>query len=697
MASPSRNDVSAASEPKPVQLRAGAVRSRAKHRASLACVQCRQKHTRCDGVLPACFRCKNDARKCVYAESRRGIRDPNKRRKMKEKAMKADRDEASDSAPSPNFPGFDIPSHVIQRLPAGWTHREAQNPCAVKDLFDLYYTNFHPTHSWLPPKKTLSRLIETIPNDFKFTMTMILYVGSKYADNVDSTSLRNDAYEMASGELPETVWSVQALLSMCIAAFGEQHDDYCSLWFDRTRDLALRLGLQHKSFADAEEDPILAESYRRTYWALYTQGSLRTVREHLGHWQLYHTEATTELPCEEWEYESGEIPIPVTLEDYDKAGPSRQYSSWAYFVDLTRICGSCVVPLLNVGEVAFSEAMDNANLRVESWILQMPQWKKDLVDADGTVDMILYHALGVAYGLQIRMQLHYKGVRPQDGVREVANKGFSVLSSSPSPPASVTMGSNPRLPGSAAVQASLHLVSLFNHHLPPEKLSPSCILGLERAALPLFDALLYGQGQPVYKVKISLLVSVLRNAGKFWPRSKAVSEEIEEAMRGAADIIEAAERLQEMQTTPDMLDSPSMDEEDPPSEFAPPVFTTMGQMDAWAQVQPQATNVEATTEEPTVEMHGVPLSGPGEMTLGMETAPLPMMENMTLSTEVTSFPETDEAALGTEATPFPKAEVTMGMDAIPVAPFPPVEAGPSNMETHPGVPMSYVKTEDQWF
>ncbi|KAJ4312779.1 hypothetical protein N0V84_009756 [Fusarium piperis] len=336
--------------------------------------------------------------KCVYAKSRRGIRDPNKRKKIKEKAMKAGRDEASDNTPSPNIAGSDIPAHTIQRLPGGWTHRESQNPRAVKDLFDLYYVNFHPTHSWLPPKNTLSRLIEKIPDDFKFTMAMILYVGSMYADGVDNTSLRQEAYEMASGELPETVWSVQALLSMCIAAFGEQHDNYCGLWFDRARDLALRLGLQHKSFADAEEDPVLAESYRRTYWALYTQGSLRTVREHLGHWQLYQTEATTELPCEEWEYESGDIPIPVTLEDYDKKGPSREYSSWAYFVDLTRICGQHVVPLLNVGQVASSEAMDNANLRVESWILQMPPWKKELMDPDGGVDVILYHALGIAYG-----------------------------------------------------------------------------------------------------------------------------------------------------------------------------------------------------------------------------------------------------------------------------------------------------------
>lgn len=283
--------------------------------------------------------------------------------------------------------------------------------------------------------------------------------------------------------------------------------------------------------------------------------------------------------------------------------------------------------------------------------------------------------------LQIRMQLHYRGVMPQDGAREIASKGYSVLSSSPSPPASVTMGSSARLPGSAAVQASLHLVSLFNLHLPPEKLSPSCILGLERAALPLFDALLYGQGQPVYQVKVSLLVSVLRNAGKFWPRSKAVSEEIEEVMRAAADTIEAAEQSREILTTPDTLDSPSMDEEDPPSEFAPPVFTTMDQMDAWAQVQAQATQAETATEEmgpwlgledslpgaeeTTLEMHPVPLSGFGEMTLDTGSAPFPRTGDVMLGMEAPAFPEAEEtssfpgsegAALGTEATPFPETE-----------------------------------------
>lgn len=317
------------------------------------------------------------------------------------------------------------------------------------------------------------------------------------------------------------------------------------------------------------------------------------------------------------------------------------------------------------------------------------------------------------------MQLHYKGVKPQDGVREVASKGFSVLSSSPSPPASVTMGSSPRLPGSAAVQASLHLVSLFNLHLPPEKFSPSCILGLERAALPLFDALLYGQGRPVYKVKIELLVSVLRNAGKFWSRSKAVSEELEEAMAEAAETIETAEQSQEMQMTPDMLDSPSMDEEDPFTEFEPPVFTTMDQMDAWAQIRSQAGLTETTTEEmaqlfglessapkaeeeTTLAMHPapVPVSGSEEMTLGTETATVPGMEDMTLGTGAPSVPlsETEEATLDTESNAFPKTEeVTMGMDAIPATPFPPEEAGASGMETHPGMSMPDVKTEDQWF
>ncbi|KAJ3517393.1 hypothetical protein NM208_g14710 [Fusarium decemcellulare] len=506
-------------------------------------------------------------------------------------------DPETESSPSPNFSGFGILINVTRPLPPCYVDPETQNSRPHQYLFDLYYDNFHATHSWLPPKKSLSRLIEKIPGELNFLVTMILYVGSMYTDRVESTSLRADAYEMASGFLTPSVWSVQALLCMCVAAFGEQQDLCCSRWFDKTREMALSLGLHHKSFADEQEDPVLAESCRRAYWALYAHGSLRTVREHLGHWQLYTTQATTGLPCEEWEYETGNIPTPVTQAEYYRNGASQEYSSWAYLVDLTRICGRYILPLLNVWEQASPDAIEDANLLVESWILQLPVRKREFVDDNGAVDLILYHALGIAYGLQIRMQLNYRGVGPHIKIREVASHGYSILSNLPCPPPSAVTGSVTRLPGSKAVQAALHLVTLFNSHLPPAKLSPSCILGLERAALPLVDALLYRGGPPIYQVKISILTNVLKNAGEFWPRSKAVFEEIDEVMRTVRENTENSRQSTAMATMTDMFGSPSTYEDDDFNQFMSPSFSATGQIDPWTGMLPRSLKTETTTAE----------------------------------------------------------------------------------------------------
>lgn len=83
----------------------------------------------------------------------------------------------------------------------------------------------------------------------------------------------------------------------------------------------------------------------------------------------------------------------MSLSEFRQKSTSRDYSSWAYLVDLVRISGESVVPLLNVGSGADPEAIDRADSRIVSWLLQLPQWKKELVDPEGAVDMILYHAV----------------------------------------------------------------------------------------------------------------------------------------------------------------------------------------------------------------------------------------------------------------------------------------------------------------
>lgn len=301
-------DSSSRSGPKASQPRAGAARSRATKRASLACVQCRSKHVKCDGGLPGCLRCQLEEKCCYYAPSRRGIRDPMKRNMMRDESSAADTEQSSGSTPSPNFMDTTTPTHHEKPLRDGWyvvKDRRVKSSTPKTYFLDLYYTYFHDTHSWLPPKKTLLRLLEEQPQEFDFMIHMIDYVGSVYTNLIDSAPLRKKAHGMAIGSLATTVWNIQALLCISISAFGESNIELCGFTFTTAVEMALELGLQHKSFADAEKDPILAESYRRTYWALYVHGSLRTVREHRGHFQLYSTPATTELPCEEWEYQSG--------------------------------------------------------------------------------------------------------------------------------------------------------------------------------------------------------------------------------------------------------------------------------------------------------------------------------------------------------------------------------------------------------
>lgn len=214
----------------------------------------------------------------------------------------------SNSTYTINFAYFDIPVQFVKPIAKGWSIIEdpkAVSPSTEADLLHLYYTHFHKTHSWLPPKQTLIRLSHERKTEFGLIIIMIAYIGSVYSKTVNSLPLREKAHELALGPLHATVWNVQSLLCISIAAFGEDNIDLCGNIFGRAVQMALYIGLQHKSFADAEKDPVLAESYRRTYWGLYVHGSLRTVREHHGHFQLYSTPATTEFPCEEWEYQSG--------------------------------------------------------------------------------------------------------------------------------------------------------------------------------------------------------------------------------------------------------------------------------------------------------------------------------------------------------------------------------------------------------
>ncbi|KAL0935273.1 C6 transcription factor [Colletotrichum truncatum] len=523
------------------QQRAGATKSKATIRASLACVPCRSKHVKCDSALPSCLRCRLEEKTCYYAKSRRGIRDPKKRSLINDPiAPPSTSTEAASSFPSPELASFEIPINVVDRLPGGWSlskNLQVPDPRTASPtsfLFDLYFTNFHDTHPWLLPKLQLLNRIRADPQPFHFLASCITYVGSLFSKAISSEELREKAYSLASGVLPMTPWTIQGLLVLSVAAFGENRMDLSSGWMDTATQMALDLGMHERMFADAEPDPFLAESFRRTYWALYFHGNMRATREDSPSFALFRVAATTELPCEEWEYQSGEIPQPISLAQYDARDPmgDRSYSSWTYLIDLCRLSGELILPMSTFPPQLLANTIDRADSRIVSWLISLPKWKQQLVDAGGAVDMILFHAMAYAHVLRIRMQLPVETLGL--GIRDLLTLGpvFKTRETSSSQTRQSFAAPNQWLECSTALQAGLSTIGLFNFSLPPARYSPACIIGLQRAALPLLDAKMYGAVEsPALREKLDLLLGVLKVAGEMWPVAKNIGNEVSDVLR----------------------------------------------------------------------------------------------------------------------------------------------------------------------
>ena len=182
--------------------------------------------------------------------------------------------------------------------------------------------------------------------------------------------------------------------------------------------------------------------------------------------------------------------------------------------------------------------------------------------------------------LRIRIQLHLHGAGVQFRAPDLLTEG-SIFGPSVFLPPNLRTSSHPWLYGSTAFQASLSLVGLFKFHLPPEKFSPSCIFGIERAVLPMLDAYIYGNiNTPVLKDKIVLLANVLGKAGVFWPLSKKVSDDIFRVL-GSAEMKDGRSHgeQQGLKQVIDEFAPPSMEQDDM-YQFVQPMIT--GEMNAWS-------------------------------------------------------------------------------------------------------------------
>lgn len=177
---------------------------------------------------------------------------------------------------------------------------------------DLYYKCFHSFHPFVLPHHHLQAYLEDKykAKRLKSLISVIRHIGSLYARTDQRHHLATKAatdIRNAKGASPTCPFLCQAQLLYSIALFWSGDRLQSQSYIDDAIAIATRLGMSRQEFANAHSDgdPVLAESWRRTWWQIYIVDYSYSAIKHDTVFPTRDILVTVDLPCEEHEYESG--------------------------------------------------------------------------------------------------------------------------------------------------------------------------------------------------------------------------------------------------------------------------------------------------------------------------------------------------------------------------------------------------------
>ncbi|KAI0100268.1 hypothetical protein GGR51DRAFT_533037 [Nemania sp. FL0031] len=402
-----------------------------KPRVSVACLQCRSRHVRCDAQQPVCIRCSSEGKTCEYVKSRRGGLN---RARLAERRRARNGDGAITGSPLDTSPesmasGRRVgqehrsPGGSHSSLPLGYSVRSTESetsdhdetygtPNSITDiqfssvagdfLVKLYYRHFHRCHPCVLPQSRLQQHYESTPGleSLKLLISVLRFIGSLYACPDLTPQLQEKVIEglQAAKQLAPDPFLVQCHLLYSIALYWSTEKVKAREEIDTAIQIALNLGMNHRQFASehGRGDAVLQESLRRVWWQLYCIDAYYAAIKRLPTFPLCEVDTDTELPCEEDEYESGSIPTPKTLDDFDSRefGPENQtFSSFAYLIGATR----SIALALSAGAPDASNWLSPKTIAevdaiIDGWFLLLPKSKREVLKEGNVVDELMFQA-----------------------------------------------------------------------------------------------------------------------------------------------------------------------------------------------------------------------------------------------------------------------------------------------------------------
>lgn len=303
-------------------------------RSSLACLSCRSRHQKCDAKKPECTRCSEADRSCQYTRSRRGANSAREDapRRHQTPSAQSQLDEYISALITPpdieglataNFLPFSSPAQAPQSALDSRSPPEdsrairsrrgsanLRNSKLGKDsLVEAYYENFHKFHPLVLPRRHLVTLLDD-PSwrpRLEPLIAVLRLIGNLYLAQEWSVSLQNDA-EIGIEALAKTdPIRIQCHLLFSAALFWQDQKEKSQVEMGKAVEIAFELKIFERDFASthSDQDAILAECWRRTWWMVYVFDAFYAGTLGNAGFSVVHVNATADLPCDEAQYESG--------------------------------------------------------------------------------------------------------------------------------------------------------------------------------------------------------------------------------------------------------------------------------------------------------------------------------------------------------------------------------------------------------
>ncbi|KAF2476605.1 uncharacterized protein BDR25DRAFT_210137 [Lindgomyces ingoldianus] len=507
-------------------------------RVALACIQCRSRKVKCDATTPFCKRCQVDGKLCGYLKSRRGGRPRRSKPQWDQLSILVNEAPSSGtstqrddvlSATSHNISTFgglstDSSSQTCSdagsRLDAFALDGSRNTIDQSDELLTQYYTFFHTAHPCVLPRWSLQIRRSSNPSSLDPLLPVLLYIGSIFTPSIPSTPLEITALQSldsARARGTPSPFFIQALVLYSIAVYWCDQTERALVLLDEAIQGAFELGMHKAEFGlqYGEGNPILEESWRRTWWMIYVTEAHVSGSTHTFPTKTGQVQTNTELPCEEYQYESGSIPNPLKLESYNvREFSDAEFSSFAHLVGLTQGLNRILSTRRRHDSEHAKLLCANVDTCVTAWCSLLHKSKRKLLKDDGSVDELLFKAntLIFTYIVDLHRELSTLKYSPIEAVSKCAP---------PAPPEnSHTIKEDTQMHTSKVLFAIEKLNGLLTLPTRLATHTPFIICMIANMTIAHLSACRYVFQEPklsLEREKIRLNMGVLKMLGEYWP------------------------------------------------------------------------------------------------------------------------------------------------------------------------------------